>query len=91
MAVAQKQRSKGDIVTYKILHFSDLHLDTSFAGQGFSLGYGVERRLDLRACLTKILARARDLKVDTVTIGGDLFDHEYLLSRTAGFIKQQFA
>jgi len=91
MAVAQKQRSKGDIVTYKILHFSDLHLDTSFAGQGFSLGYGVERRLDLRACLTKILARARDLKVDTVTIGGELFDHEYLLPETAEFIKQQFA
>jgi len=91
MAVAQKQRSKGDTVTYKILHFSDLHLDTSFAGQGFSLGYGVERRLDLRACLTKILARARDLKVDTVTIGGDLFDHEYLLPETAEFIKQQFA
>ncbi len=59
-------------MTYKILHFSDLHLDTSFAGQGFPLEYGVERRLDLRACLTRILARARELKVDAITIGGDL-------------------
>lgn len=91
MVVAQKQQSKGDNVTYKILHFSDLHLDTSFAGQGYSLGFGVERRLDLRACLTRILARARDLNVDAVTIGGDLYDHEYLLPETAEFIKQQFA
>jgi len=91
MVVAQKQQYKGDNVTYKILHFSDLHLDTSFAGQGFSLGFGVERRLDLRACLTKILARARDLKVDAVTIGGDLFNHEYLQPETAEFIQQQFA
>lgn len=78
-------------MTYKILHFSDLHLDTSFAGQGFSLEFGVERRLDLRACLTRILARARDLKVDAVTIGGDLFDYEYLVPETAEFIQQQFA
>lgn len=78
-------------MTYKILHFSDLHLDTSFAGQGFSLDYGVERRLDLRACLMRILARAKELKVDAITIGGDLFDHEYLHPETADFIQQQFA
>lgn len=78
-------------MTYKILHFADLHLDTSFAGQGFSLEYGVERRLGLRACLTRILARARDLKVDAITIGGDLYDQEYLLPETADFIQQQFA
>ena len=78
-------------MTFKILHFSDLHLDTSFAGQGFPLEYGVERRLDLRAGLTRILARARELKVDAITIGGDLYDEEYLLPETANFLQQQFA
>lgn len=78
-------------MTYKILHFADLHLDTSFAGQGFSLNYGIERRLDLRGCMMRIFARAKELKVDAITIGGDLFDQEYLLPETANFIQQQFA
>jgi DNA repair exonuclease SbcCD nuclease subunit len=74
MAVALRQRYRGGYVAYKILHFSDLHhLNTSFAGQDFSLDYGVERRLDLRACLMRILTRARELQVDAITIGGALY------------------
>ena len=53
--------------------------------------YGKERRLDLRAALTRIFARARELKVNAVTIGGDLFVQEYLLPETADFIQQQLA
>src|SRR3989304_5470636 len=78
-------------MSYKILHFADLHLDASFAGQGFPVEYGNERRLDLRATLTRILARSRELKVNAVTIGGDLFVQEYLLPETADFIQQQMA
>ena len=78
-------------MSFKILHFADLRLDASFAGQGFPAEYGRERRLDLRAVLTRILARARELKVNVVTIGGDLFVQEYLLPETADFIQQQLA
>jgi len=78
-------------MSYKILHFADLHLDASFAGQGFPVEYCNERRLDLRAALTRILARARELKVNTVTISGNLFVQEYLLPETADFIQQQLA
>lgn len=78
-------------MSYKILHFSDLHLDASFAGQGFSVEYGRERRLDLRAALTRIFAHARELKVNVVTISGDLFTQEYLLPETADFIQQQLS
>lgn len=78
-------------MNYKILHFSDLHLDASFAGQGFPIEYGRERRLDLRAALTRIFAHARELKVDAITVGGDLFVQEYLLPETANFIQQQLA
>lgn len=76
---------------YKILHFSDLHLDASFAGQGFPIEYGKERRLDLRAALTRVLARARELEVNAITVGGDFFVQEYLLPETADFIQQQLA
>lgn len=51
--------------------------------------YGNERRLNLRATLTSIFSKARELKVNAVTIGGDLFAQEYLLSETADFIHQQ--
>lgn len=78
-------------MSYKILHFSDLHLDTSFAGQGFSLDFGIERRLDLKSCLTRIAALAREKKVDAITIAGDLFDQNYLHPETVDFIEQQFA
>lgn len=76
---------------YKILHFSDLHLDASFAGQGFPVDYGKERRLDLRAALMRIISKARELKVNAITIGGDLFVQEYLLPETTDFILQQLA
>jgi len=78
-------------MVYKILHFSDLHLDASFAGQGFPLDYGNERRLGLRATLTQIFSKAREYKVDAVTIAGDLFVQEYLFPETADFIRKQFA
>ncbi|MEI7844296.1 MAG: metallophosphoesterase [Chloroflexota bacterium] len=78
-------------MSYKILHFSDLHLDASFAGQGFPVEYGNARRLDLRAALTRILSKARELKVNAITIGGDLFVQSYLLPETADFIQQQLA
>ena len=76
-------------MSYKILHFADLHLDASFAGQGFSADYGRERRLDLRSALTRIFAQARELNVNAVTVGGNLFVQENLLPETADFIQQQ--
>jgi len=76
-------------MSYKILHFADLHLDASFAGQGFSAEYGRERRLDLRSALTRIFAQARELNVNAVTVGGNLFVQENLLPETADFIQQQ--
>ncbi len=78
-------------MSYKILHFSDLHLDTSFAGQGFPVEYGNERRLGLRATLTSIFSKAREYRVDAVTIGGDLFAQKYLHPETVDFMQQQFA
>lgn len=78
-------------MAYKILHFADLHLDTSFVKDQLSADYGRARRLSLRAALARLIARARELKVDTITIGGDLFDQGYLIPETAEFLLHQFA
>ena len=75
----------------RILHFSDLHLDASFAADGITSGVGTWRRSDLRATLGRILALARERRVDAITIGGDLYDQDYALSDTSEFLAQQFA
>lgn len=83
--------AQGGIVVYKILHFSDLHLDTSFASSDLPAAVGSRRRADLRGTLQRILELARERQVDAVTIAGDLYERQYALPETAGFLAQQFA
>ncbi len=78
-------------MAYRILHSSDLHLDASFAADGITSDIGAWRRSDLRATIGRILALARERRVDAVTIGGDLYDQDYVLPDTGEFLAQQFA
>ncbi len=75
---------------FKILHFADLHLDASFARAGMTPSVAKERRLELRSALRRILDKARELKVDAVTIAGDLYEYERVSPDTVGFLKVQF-
>ena len=77
-------------MAYRILHFADLHLDKSFVADGISPDYGRERRLGLKAALTRILAIAREQKVNAITIGGDLFNQDYVTPETGDFLINQF-
>ena len=72
-------------MTIHLLHLSNLHLDASFPA------FGPTRRADLRAVLGRILALARERRVDAVTIAGDLYEQDYALPDTAAFLAQQFA
>ena len=90
MAVERKPRFRVMAMAYKILHFADLHLDTSFVQDNLPSEYGRARRLSLRAALTRLFAKAREMKVDAITIAGDLFDQRYLLPETADFLLTQF-
>ncbi len=78
-------------MAYQILHLSDLHLDASFAADGIASSDGDWRRSDQRATVGRILALARERRVDAVTIGGDLYDQNYALPDTGEFLAQQFA
>ncbi len=71
-------------MSVKLLHMSDMHLDAPFAT------LGVTRRAELRAALGRILALARERRVDLVTIAGDLYEQAYTLPDTAAFLVQQF-
>lgn len=70
---------------FQILHLSDLHLDAALPA------LGPQRRADLRAALGRILALARERKVDAVTVAGDLYEQAYALPEIADFLAQQFA
>jgi DNA repair exonuclease SbcCD nuclease subunit len=75
-------------VALRLLHFADLHLDRSFAGERL-YGVGAQRRReDLRAALQRIVERARDAQVDLISCGGDLFEHDHVTRDTAAFVVQ---
>src|SRR3954447_23877003 len=76
---------------FRLLHFADLHIDTSFATDGLPATVGTWRRADLRATLGRIMALARERKVDAVTIAGDLYEQDYALPDTAKFLMEQFS
>lgn len=77
-------------MSYKILHFADLHLDTAFPTDKQPAEFNSWRRAGLRATFTRILNLARERRVDAITIAGDLFEQEYALPETATFLAQEF-
>ena len=77
-------------MTFRLLHLADLHLDHPFRGPDFVEGLSARRREGLRQCLQRALALARVRQVDAVTIGGDLYDAEFVTPDTAQFLRDQF-
>jgi DNA repair protein SbcD/Mre11 len=73
----------------KLLHFSDLHLDTPFRWAGPELARA--RRHALRDTLRRIVTLARDENVDALLSAGDLYEHERFSPDTAQFLRDEFA
>lgn len=86
MFVGQKSDSYGGFVALRLLHFADLHLDRSFAGQRLLGAAGQRRREDLRSALKRIVDRAGQEECDLITCGGDLFEHDHVTRETANFV-----
>ena len=75
----------------KIVHFSDLHLDSPFAWAGATGGKARQRRQALRDTLIRIVDLTRKVNADALFCGGDLYEHEYFRPDTAKFLKDTFA
>lgn len=69
----------------RILHFADLHLDTTFSSAG------QQPRQALRDCLRRLVDLALQQQADVVTIGGDLYEHERRCSDTGKFVRSELA
>src|SRR5438270_13264750 len=76
----------GGFVALRLLHFADLHLDRSFAGERL-YGVGAQRRReDLRTGLQRIVERAHEAQANLITCAGDLFEHDHVTRETASFV-----
>ena len=75
----------------KIVHFSDLHLDSTFAWAGASGDAARRRRQALRDTLLRIVELTRGEKADALFCGGDLYEHARVGPDTAEFLRQTFA
>ena len=74
----------------RIIHFADLHLDSSFASIGMASSESTRRREELRAALRRIVDLALERDVDAVSVGGDFFEHDRATLDTGRFVKAQF-
>ena len=75
----------------RIVHFSDLHLDSPFAWAGATGEAARQRRQALRDTLVRIIDLTREVNADALFCGGDLYEHEYFRPDTAEFLKDTFA
>ena len=75
----------------KIVHFSDLHLDSPFAWAGATGEVARRRRQALRDTLVRIAALTREVSADALFCGGDLYEHERFTPDTAEFLRTTFA
>jgi DNA repair protein SbcD/Mre11 len=75
----------------KIVHFSDLHLDSQFAWAGASGEVARRRRQALRETLLRIVTLTRDVDADALFCGGDLYEHDRFTRDTEEFLRTTFA
>jgi DNA repair exonuclease SbcCD nuclease subunit len=73
----------------RLLHFSDLHLDTPFTWADASLARA--RRQALRTTLRRICELAQDEAVDALMCGGDLYEQDRFTPDTASFLRDVFS
>ncbi len=72
----------------RILHCSDIHLDTAYAG--LSAEKSDERRRELRNSFMRMMQYVRDREINVVLISGDLFDVKYATNTTAEVLIREF-
>ena len=74
----------------KLIHTSDIHLDSCFAGAGMPPGFGSRRRHQLRETFASVLRHAWTCGAEAVLIAGDLFEQDRVSRDTLAFLRDQF-
>lgn len=77
------------MISLKLVHFADLHLDRPFVDMGFPPSVGKARREGLLAILKQIFELAKSEAVDAVTIAGDLYEQDTVMPTTLRLFSEQ--
>lgn len=72
----------------KLLHFADLHLDTTFRWAPPDVAR--RRRQALRQTLTRIADLAQEVEPDAILCGGDLYEQDRFSPDTSEFLRTTF-
>ena len=75
----------------KFIVTSDLHLDTSFSGNGFNPDVGRKLRYSLQQTLRNVVELVKTTNADALLCGGDLYDHDRFSPETATLLRNAFA
>lgn len=74
----------------KFVHIADIHLDTPFKTISDRADIGIERRLEQRNALKKVIDYIKANNVEYLFISGDLYDQEYIRESSISFLNDLF-
>ena len=74
----------------KFVHIADIHLDTPFKTISDRADIGVERRLEQRNALKKVIDYIKANNIEYLFISGDLYDQEYIRESSISFLNDLF-
>lgn len=72
----------------KLLHISDVHLDSRFDGLGLPPDLAAARRAEVRQAFANLIGLAESEGVDAVLIAGDLFEHRWVTKATINAVRE---
>ena len=62
----------------KFVHIADLHLDSPFTTISDRADLGMQRRLEQREALKKVVEFIKENEIEYLFISGDLYEQEYI-------------
>lgn len=74
----------------KFVHIADVHLDTPFKTISDRADIGIERRLEQREALKKVINYIKENNIEYLFISGDLYDQEYIRESSISFLNDLF-
>lgn len=74
----------------KFVHIADIHLDTPFKTISDRADIGIERRLEQRNALKKVIDYTKANNIEYLFISGDLYDQEYIRESSISFLNDLF-
>lgn len=73
----------------KFVHIADMHFDVPFTSL-HKKEFGIQRRLEQREILKKIIEYIKENQIDMLFICGDLYEHDYVKQSTIEYINSLF-